>query len=85
MPRPASSTARFLFDHRCHTDHHSPPITNPIAMTYSDSVLDYADDLGLLDLDVAAQVLEEHGRTAEDTDLPEAWDNAHVLLDFLGY
>ena len=54
-------------------------------MTCSDSVLEYADDLGLLDLDVAAQVLEEHGRTAEDTDLPEAWDNAHVLLDFLGY
>ena len=52
---------------------------------YRESVEAYADDRGLLDLDIAEQVLEEHGRSASDSDLPEDWDNATALLDFLGY
>ena len=52
---------------------------------YRESVEAYADDRGLLDLDIAEQVLEERGRSAEDSDLPEDWDNAVTLLDFLGY
>lgn len=53
--------------------------------SYRESVEAYADDRGMLDLDIAAQVLEEHGRNPNDSDLPERWDHAETLFEFLGY
>ncbi len=52
---------------------------------YQESVEAYADDRGILDLDIAAQVLREHGRSPNDSDLPERWDHAETLFNFLGY
>ena len=53
--------------------------------SYQESVEAYADDRGILDLDIAAQVLKEHGCDPNSPDLPEHWDHAKALFKFLGY
>ena len=58
-------------------------------MSYSESVLQHADDMGVLDGDVVHQLLEEHGTSTDvllaDGFNPELIDNAEELLHWLGY
>ena len=57
-------------------------------MSYAESFLSYADDQGQVDLDIAAQLLEEHGTTFEELraeSYKDAPTDAEALLSWLGY
>ena len=57
--------------------------------SYSESVLDHADEYGELSVAVIQQLLNEHGLwdTIDDLkmELGDVWNNAETFLIWLGY
>ena len=58
-------------------------------MTYEESFLQYADDQGQVDLDIAAQFLLDHSTNFtnlfEDGFDPSLMTDAEALLEWIGY